>query len=154
ADPDYKHDIVKVDDDLDLHFFYKTDTTNYWKEMQPYAVKCFQIMNERFGRYPYKQYSVIQGGDGGMEYPMATIILGRGTFSGLVSVTVHEAIHSWFQLILANNESKYGWMDEGFTTYAQNEVMHAMFPVLKDAHHNTYASYRSLVESGIEEPLT
>lgn len=154
ADPDYKHDIVKVDNDLDLHFFYKTDTTNHWKEMQPYAVRCFQMMNERFGRYPYQQYSVIQGGDGGMEYPMATLILGRGTFSGLVSVTVHEAIHSWFQLVLANNESKYGWMDEGFTTYAQNEIMHAMFPILGNAHHNTYASYRSLVESGVEEPLT
>jgi hypothetical protein len=33
--------------------------------------------------------------------------------------------HSWFQHVLASNESKHPWMDEGFTTYvsdlAENE---------------------------------
>jgi hypothetical protein len=29
--------------------------------------------------YPYKQYSFIQGGDGGMEYAMSTLMLGNGT---------------------------------------------------------------------------
>ncbi|GAB2778489.1 M1 family metallopeptidase [Rhabdobacter roseus] len=154
ADPDYQHDVVKVDDNLDLHFFYKNDTINHWKEMEPLAVRCFKIMNERFGRYPYKQYSVIQGGDGGMEYPMATLITGRGTLGALVSVTVHESIHSWFQMLLGTNESKYAWMDEGFTTYAQNEVMAQLFSSRLNPHRNAYASYRSLVESGLEEPLT
>src|SRR5258708_30054277 len=37
-----------------------------------------QFLNERFGRYPYDMYSIIQGGDGGMEYPMCTLILGKG----------------------------------------------------------------------------
>ncbi|HEV7350010.1 M1 family metallopeptidase [Telluribacter sp.] len=155
ADPDYKHDIVKVDDNLDLHFFYKTDTlAENWKQMQPYAVRNFEIMNKRFGRYPYKQYSIIQGGDGGMEYPMATLITSHTSFRGLVSVTVHESIHSWFQMLLGTNESKYPWMDEGFTTYAQNEVMAELFPSRTNAHQATYAAYRSLVQSGLEEPLT
>jgi hypothetical protein len=155
ADPDYKHDVVKVDDNLDLHFFYQTDTlANVWKEMQPLAVRAFKIMNEKFGRYPYKQYSVIQGGDGGMEYPMATLITGHLNLGGLVSVTVHEAIHSWFQMILGTNESKYGWMDEGFTTYAQNIVMAELFASKLDPQRGSTASYRSLVKSGLEEPLT
>ena len=154
ADRNYVHDVVKVDNDLDLHFFYQNDTINYWKEMQPYAVRCFKIMNERFGRYPYKQYSVIQGGDGGMEYPMATLIMGRQGLRGLVGVTVHEAIHSWFQMLLGTNESKYPWMDEGFTTYAQNEVISELFPSHTDPHAATYLAYRRLVESGLEEPLT
>jgi hypothetical protein len=155
ADPDYVHDIVKVDDNLDLHFFYQNDTTNYWKEMQPYAVRTFKIMNERFGRYPYKQYSVIQGGDGGMEYPMGTLILGRGNLRSLVGVTVHESIHSWFQMLLGTNESKYSWMDEGFTTYAQNEVIKQLFPSRNpNAHAGSYISYQRLVESGLEEPMT
>jgi hypothetical protein len=25
--------------------------------------------------------------------------------------------HSWFQHVLASNESKHGWMDEGFTSF-------------------------------------
>ena len=154
ADPDYVHDVVKVDDDLDLHFFYQNDTTNYWKQMQPYAVRTFKIMNERFGRYPYKQYSVIQGGDGGMEYPMATLITGRGSFGSLVSVTVHESIHSWFQNLLGTNESKYAWMDEGFTTYASDLVMAELFPSRRDPHYGSYSAYRRLVESGLEEPMT
>jgi hypothetical protein len=154
ADPDFQHDIVKVDDNLDMHFFYQNDTINYWKEMQPLAVRTFKIMNERFGRYPYKQYSVIQGGDGGMEYPMATLIMGRGNLRALVSVTVHESIHSWFQNLLGTNESKYAWMDEGFTTYASSEVMKELFPSRSNAHAGTYMAYQRLVESGLEEPMT
>lgn len=154
ADPDYKHDVVKVDEKLDLHFFYQQDSAKVWKEMEPMAVRAFQIMNEKFGRYPYKQYSIIQGGDGGMEYPMGTLIMGKLGLNALVSVTVHEAIHSWFQMILGTNESKYGWMDEGFTTYAQNLVMAELFPSKLDPQRNSTASYRSLVKSGLEEPLT
>ena len=155
ADPDYKHDVVKVDDNLDLHFFYAGDSlTKTWREMEPLAVRSFKIMNEKFGRYPYKQYSIIQGGDGGMEYPMGTLIVGRQSLGGLVGVTVHESIHSWFQMILGTNESKYGWMDEGFTTYAQNLVMAELFPTKLDPQRGSTASYRSLVKSGLEEPLT
>ncbi|WAC09607.1 M1 family metallopeptidase [Dyadobacter pollutisoli] len=155
ADRDYKHDIVKVDDSLDLHFFYQTDTlAHVWKEMEPLAVRSFKSMNEKFGRYPYKQYSIIQGGDGGMEYPMATLISGRQNLGGLVSVAVHESIHSWFQMLLGTNESKYSWMDEGFTTYAQNIVMAELFPSRTDPQRSSTTSYRNLVKSGLEEPLT
>jgi hypothetical protein len=155
ADRDYHHDVVKVDDKLDLHFFYQTDTlANVWKDMEPMLVKSFQIMNQKFGRYPYKQYSIIQGGDGGMEYPMATLIMGRLKFGALVEVAVHESIHSWFQMILGTNESKYSWMDEGFTTYAENFVMGELFPSKLDAQRKSTASYRSLVKSGLEEPMT
>ena len=107
---------------------HKNDSLNdNWKRLQPYAVKCFEYMNENYGEYPYKQYSIIQGGDGGMEYPMCTLITAEGSFKGLVSVTVHESIHSWFQGILGTNESKYEWMDEGFCTYAQYEVLNYLY---------------------------
>ena len=155
ADRDYKHDVVKVDENLDLHFFYQTDTlANVWKEMEPLAVQAFKIMNQKFGRYPYKQYSIIQGGDGGMEYPMATLITGHQNLGGLVSVAVHESIHSWFQGVLGTNESKYSWMDEGFTTYAQNIVIAELFQSKSDPQRATTNSYRNLVKSGMEEPLT
>jgi hypothetical protein len=68
-----------------------------------------EIYNKTVGDYPYKQYSVIQGGDGGMEYAMCTLILGQGTFEGLLGGTQWR-IHG--SSMCASNESKHGWMDE------------------------------------------
>ena len=72
------------------------------------------VYNEAIGEYPYKQYSVAQGGDGGMEYAMMTLITGDRSYESLVGVTAHELAHSWFQQVLATNEMKHEWMDEGF----------------------------------------
>jgi len=157
ADRDFVHDVVTVDNDLDLHFFYQADSLTHpdvWKRMQPYAVRSFKLMNAKFGRYPYKQYSVIQGGDGGMEYPMATLITSTSSVSGLTGVVVHESIHSWYQGVLATNESKYSWMDEGFDTYAEEIVMSELFPTKLYVHRGSNMAYRNLAKSGVEEPLT
>jgi len=156
ADPGYRHLTAQVPDGPLLHFLFRPDsiTTTNWDSLRGYAVKAFQIVNKRFGAYPYKQYSVIQAGDGGMEYPMATFISGRGSFGGLVSVTVHEALHSWYQGMLATNESKYYWMDEGFTSFAQDKVLDKLFERNRlNPHSRDYRSYVSLTKSGLEEPL-
>jgi aminopeptidase N len=53
------------------------------------------------------------------------VMLGNGTLEGIYGTATHELGHSWFQHVLASNESKHPWMDEGFTTYvsdlAENE---------------------------------
>ncbi len=157
ADPDYVHTTAQVPDGPTLHFLYETDTlAQNWQILPEFTVKAFQYMNEHFGAYPYEQYSVIQGGDGGMEYPMATLITGHRSITSLVGVTVHELIHSWFQGVLATNESLYAWMDEGFTSYASNRVMNHLFPSEKprDPQAGTYAGYFALAKSGKEEPLS
>ena len=48
-----------------------------------------------------------------MEYPMITLITGERSLRSLVGVTVHEMAHSWFQAMVATNESLHEWMDEG-----------------------------------------
>ncbi len=156
ADPDFVHDQVKAPNGPMLHLIYQSDTlVNNWKKLAPMAVKCFSIMNQTFGRYPYSDYSIIQGGDGGMEYPMATLISGHGSFNSLVSVTVHEAIHSWFQGVLATNESKFPWMDEGFTTFAQYYVLDKIYERnASNPYRRAYRSYLSLARSDHQEPLT
>lgn len=156
ADPDYTHTIAKTSNGTELHFFYQADTCKEnWEKLPEYAVQCFEIMNNTFGEYPYKKYSVIQGGDGGMEYPMATLIVGRISLKGLISVTVHEAIHSWYQHALATNESKYPWMDEGFTSYAQDYVLNEIYGGRNpNPHAGAYRGYYRLMESGKNEPLT
>jgi hypothetical protein len=153
ADPDYIHDKKQVPNGPELHFFYQPKPAENWKKMEDYAVKHFEFMNKTFGKYPYESYSIIQGGDGGMEYPMCTLILGEGSFEGLVGVMTHEAAHSWYQGVLASNESLYPWMDEGFTDFASQESEAAMFSTA-DPHKNSYLAYFSLAKSGLQEPIS
>ena len=63
-----------------------------------------RFFNNTIGPYPYKEYNVVQGGEGGMEYAMLTLISGDRNFRDLAGVTAHELAHSWFQHILATNE--------------------------------------------------
>lgn len=158
ADPDYTHTTAQVPDGPKLHFFYqKNDATEEnWSKLPEFMVKAFEYMSENYGVYPYEQYSFIQGGDGGMEYPMATMITGERSLGSLVGVGVHELIHSWYQGVLAFNESLYPWMDEGFTSFASDEVMRYLFNPMstEDPHRGSYNAYFFMAKSGNEEPLT
>lgn len=156
ADKHYTHDRVQVPGGPELHFLYLKDSVGeMWEQLKPLTVKAFGIMSERLGKYPYPQFSVIQGGDGGMEYPMATLITGGRKLSGLVSVTVHEALHNWYYGVLATHEGKYPWMDEGFTSYAQNIVLDGIYDLNNPGlHDRTYAGYYGLVNSDFNEPST
>lgn len=155
ADPDYKHDIVQVPDGPAIHLFYQPGekTNEGWSKLSEQSVKHFQFMNKFYGKYPYNTYSIIQGGDGGMEYPMCTMIIGERP--GLAGLMAHEVSHSWFQAVLASNESMYAWFDEGFTDYssAESEANMTGKPVA-EAHRGSYEGYFSLVRSGLQEPMS
>ncbi|NEV92629.1 M1 family metallopeptidase [Psychroflexus sp. YR1-1] len=157
ADKDYIHDTVTGNDGTTLHFLYKdnTDIKENWKNLQSKTVELLDYFNEHIGPYPYDQYSVIQGGDGGMEYAMCTLITGERKFGSLVGVTAHEMAHAWFQHILATDEAQHEWMDEGFTSYisglAMNEVMDQN---RENPTAGNYRGYVSLANSGYEQPQT
>lgn len=159
ADPDYIHDTTQVPNGPLLHFFYKntlnaTQKKN-WKKLQPLTIKLMKYFSKHIGTYPYKQYSVIQGGDGGMEYAMCTLITGKRKFGSLVGVTAHELAHTWFQFLLATNESKHEWMDEGFTSYISDLAMNAIMKQgKKNPAEKAYSGYYYLVKTGNEQPFT
>jgi hypothetical protein len=154
ADPDYTHDKAKVPNGPELHFFYQKNekTAETWRKMEEYAIKVFQYLNDNFGKYPFDTYSIIQGGDGGMEYPMCTLILGEGSLAGVSGTMAHEVAHSWYQMTLASNEALYAWMDEGFTDFASSEAMSSILSETSPPHQGSYSSYFSLVNSGLQEP--
>ena len=163
ADPDYVHDILKVDsEDLELHFYYQKtndEMVSNWKRLQDDTADAFRYINKKFGKYPYTKYSVIQGGDGGMEYPMATLITGERSYPSLLSVTIHELIHSWYQMLLGTNESYLAWMDEGFTSFAQNITFNNEFNEIYNLNsinplERSYNRYYTFIKSGLEEPLS
>src|SRR5690554_2571272 len=157
ADPNYIHDTYPGPNGVTLHFFYKDnpEIAENWKNLQPKTAALTEFFNEHVGPYPYEQYSVIQGGDGGMEYAMSTMITGDRTFESLVGVTAHELAHSWFQFVLASNEYKHYWMDEGFTVYIASEAMNAVMESEKtNPHAGSYRSYYFNAASGQEQPLS
>ncbi len=155
ADPDYIHDIYDGPNGVKLNFYYKNDPEiiSNWKELQPITAQLMEFFNENIGVYPYNQYSVVQGGDGGMEYSMLTLINSGKEFVPLVSVTSHELAHAWFQGVLATNEMKHEWMDEGSASYfgdlAESYVLGSDF---YNSIFSSYYRYISLANSGQEMP--
>ncbi len=158
ADNNFIHDKVIGENNVELHFLYKNDKDiiDNWKKLQPKTQELLSFFNKNIGAYPYKQYSIIQGGDGGMEYAMCTLITGKRSYGSLVGVTAHEMAHMWFQHILATNESKHEWMDEGFTTYISDLAMNEIFPPKEpsDVFEDSYRGYIYLANSTKEQPLT
>jgi hypothetical protein len=178
ADNHYKHLIKEVRNGLTLHVYYKekdAKTDSAWANVLWAAEKMIPYMEKKFGPYPYPQYSFIQGGDGGMEYAMATLLKGPG-----LGTVFHEWMHSWYQHILGTNESLFPWMDEGFTSFGEasvsaqyNQLYAAQSPYISEkekaqiiaanekaktqlplVQYSNYMGYLSLAKSGLEEPMS
>ncbi len=149
ADPEFIHKTRKVKDSLTLHLFYKPTnaTAAEWEKILDDAEKALPFIEKTFGTYPYRQYSFVHGGDGGMEYPMATMLIGPGAW-------LHEWLHSWYHGMLGTNESLYAWMDEGFTSYAEDRVTAFLEKSTAFPYQGAYNGYVTLTKSGKEEPLT
>ena len=175
ADPQYKHLVRHVPNGPVINVLYKNKNNDprqdsLWNTLADAAVIVLPFMEKNFGKYPYKQYSFVHGGDGGMEYPMSTLLNGPS-----LGGAFHEWMHSWYQGMLGTNESMYAWMDEGFTSYAAALVTSYYYETLLQRdpgnaglkqivdkrrkalplnHPEAYNAYFSLVKSGYEEPLT
>jgi len=155
ADPEYIHDTYVMENGPTLHFFYKDNPefNENWKNLQPKTAEAMTFFSNNVGKYPYEQYSVVQGGDGGMEYAMSTLVTGNREFGSLVGVMVHEMAHSWFQHVLATNESEHEWMDEGFTSFISSLCMNQIMEQNKqNPFEGSYRGYYALVNSGLEMP--
>jgi hypothetical protein len=163
ADPEYNHTSLKREDGMTMNFYFQPGekTSTNWENLPKVMDEAFSYINEHYGHYPYKQYSFVQGGDGGMEYPMGTLITGERSFPSLVGVSVHELMHSWYQHLLGTNEALYAWMDEGFTSWASGEVMNHLRKeglvggdVQENPHARSYSGLRGFRQSGRQEALS
>ncbi|MDA9875218.1 M1 family metallopeptidase [Flavobacteriaceae bacterium] len=159
ADPNFVHDTLQVPDGPMLHFLYKKSLKRKykkrWKDLQIPASEIMQYYSKNVGKYPYDQYSVIQGGDGGMEYGMCTLITGERTFESLLGVTAHEIGHTWFQFLMASNESKHPWLDEGFAEYTCTLIENSILGVeTSEPMKRHFNRYFELALSGKEQPMS
>lgn len=152
ADPQFIHKSQKIRDSLTFHLLYKVTNVKgsspaEWEKVLEDAQRAFPYIEKTFGAYPYKQFSFVQGGDGGMEYPMATLLIGPGAW-------LHEWLHNWYYGMLGTNEGLYPWMDEGFTSYAEDRVQAWLDHADGFPYEGNYNAYYQLVKSGKEEPLS
>jgi hypothetical protein len=157
ADPNYTVDSFSVLNGPKVYLVYqRSDKTAPWSQLKPYITKYYQLMNAAFGEYVYPSYAFVQGGDGGMEYGMCTMVLGEAkTVKSLCGLMFHEGSHSWFQQMLATNEAMRPWMDEGFTSYAASYVMYQLFPPATPQPNPFISSlnaYAKFTKTGLEEP--
>jgi hypothetical protein len=105
-----------------------------WREAARYARHAIDFLSRYTGQpYPWPHMTAVEAGGiigGGMEYPMMTMIgdyNARGD-SALYYVIAHELAHMWIPLLAATDERRYGWMDEGSTTFAENQSRKEFFP--------------------------
>ncbi|MCU0374385.1 MAG: M1 family metallopeptidase [Chitinophagaceae bacterium] len=151
ADPGYKHITRTTNGGPLLHFIYKdaSGADRLWKGTADTCAMAYDYIRTHYGPYPWPVYSFIQGGDGGMEYAMATMIRSHS-----LGTAIHEWMHSWYQQLLGTNESLHAWMDEGFTSFAESRVLHHVRQQKGWDLRDDYAGYLNLARSRFEEPLT
>ena len=70
---------------------------------------ALEFYSKLWAPYPFPQFTVQDGPSDGMEYPMV--------INSSDGAADHEAAHQWWPMMVGNNETWYGWMDEGFNEY-------------------------------------
>nr|WP_314544497.1 M1 family metallopeptidase [uncultured Empedobacter sp.] len=159
ADKEFIVEHEKSKHGVDVYLVYQdNDKSSAWRQAMPYALGFFDYNSEHFGEYPWKTYSIIQGGDGGMEYGTATLIAGGSNLNSLIGTIFHEAAHSWYQQLFGINETYNEWFDEGFTSYVEQmahlNVVDKLKVMPSNPNPDAYKGYIALALSGKEEPAS
>lgn len=128
-----------------------------WVNAARFVREAVELSAELTGYpYPWPHMTSIEAAEiigGGMEYPMMTIIgalSATPTDEPLYAVTAHEVLHMWVPMIVSTDETRYGWMDEGMTSFAEALASARRFP--QDEHPATgdQRGYLPLARAGGE----
>jgi hypothetical protein len=113
---------------------FTNNEADLWQNSIEYLNDATMFYSEKVGEYPYNQVTAVDGvlsEGGGMEYPNITIIGESGNAKALEETIMHEVGHNWFYSMLASNERKHPWMDEGMNSFIESRYMQAKYPNLK-----------------------
>jgi len=92
-----------------IHMVFLPDRANLYENAGPIARHALEFYSKLWAPYPFPQLTLQDGPSSGMEYPMV-INSNQGAAD-------HEAGHQWWPMMVGTNETRYGWMDEGFNQY-------------------------------------
>jgi Peptidase family M1 domain len=131
--------------------FYPPSAEPVWKESTQYIRLAVENYSSWYP-YPYPVAINVNGIEGGMEYPMIVFCHNRSEGPALFSVTDHEIGHTWFPMVVGNNERLYAWMDEGLNTFMNYYNWEKKYPGEYNRRGNP-GLYIPFAISGREEPI-
>ncbi len=92
-----------------IHMLYLPGRANLFARAGQITRHALEYYSDLWFPYQFPQLTLQDGPSAGMEYPMV-INSNQGAAD-------HEAAHQWWPMVVGNNETWYGWMDEGFNQY-------------------------------------
>jgi hypothetical protein len=93
-----------------VHMFYLPERANLFEKAGKNARHALEFYSKLLIPYAFPQLTLQDGPSAGMEYPMV-INANQGAAD-------HETFHEWIPMMVGTNETRYGWMDEGFNQYS------------------------------------
>jgi hypothetical protein len=125
---------------LPQHAAYRTNNT------AQFGARALEEHSRFLFPYEFSQGTIADGPETGMEYPM---IIFNGSSLG---VTVHEFGHQWFPMTVASNETRYGFMDEGFNEFIDIPAV-ANITKTPANYQGLGSGYRRVAGSELEAPM-
>jgi hypothetical protein len=141
-----------------IHSFWREDRAPLWEDQWLYGKQAIEHHSRYTGfSYPWPHMTSVEGADiidGGMEFPMLTLM---GAYEDrapqdLFNVTSHELAHMWVPMTVGTNEKRYAWMDEGSTTFLEDQSRMEYWPGV-DHHRIEAGMYLRTAAAGLEQPL-
>jgi hypothetical protein len=104
-----------------------------FEEVAQFTRQTVEAMSYTFPKwpFPYSHETVFDGLDQ-MEYPMMVNDNPVATRDDAITLTDHEVFHTMFPFYMGTNETKYGWMDEGWATIGEWIVSGIIKPGFED----------------------
>ena len=148
---------------IEIHSFFRlTAPAAAWRAgAARFTRDAVEQMSDYLWPYPYPQMTSMEGvlSSGGMEYPMVTVMQSWADTLSLAGDLMHETGHMWFPMQVGSNETRFPWMDEGFTQFDAAQGMRALYGEPRsggrptDSEAGQRARYLSAVRAGLDAPL-
>ncbi|HEX9704521.1 MAG TPA: M1 family metallopeptidase [Gemmatimonadales bacterium] len=112
--PDYVYEQGRYDDVVVRVLYLPRDSATWGRGVAvERTVHALAWLDDLFGKFPWPQLTNVHRIEGGgTEFPM--MVMDGSASLGLI---VHEVGHNYTMGVLANNEWREGWLDEGFTSF-------------------------------------
>lgn len=118
-------------DTVDIYSFFRLDArASAWAAGGArYTRDAVQQLSAYLWEYPWPTMTSMEGvlTSGGMEYPRMTFMQPWADTLSLAGDLMHETGHMWFPMQVGSSETRFPWMDEGFTQFDAAQGMRQLY---------------------------
>ncbi|GAA3996190.1 M1 family metallopeptidase [Hymenobacter fastidiosus] len=124
-----------------------------FEEVTKFGRQTVEAMSYTFPKwpFPYAHETVFDGLDQ-MEYPMMVNDNPLDKREDVITLTDHEIFHTMFPFYMGTNETKYGWMDEGWATIGEWIISPLIEPKMVDDYG--VEPYACAAATEVDVPIT